>query len=125
MALLKRDKKKKASLLDRNRALTVCPVKMPFIKKETINGKLYVTVEFIRPRWQQMLGGEEKCQRVFGLDLYGQFVYEMCEQTQSINNIIAKFAKKHNVSIAESETAVTTFIQTLMAKGLIGINMKQ
>ena len=124
MALLKKKKSRKP-LIDRNRALTVAPVKMPFVKKETINEKLYVTVEFIRPRWQRMLGAEEKCQRVFGLDIYGQFVYNNCNGENSIKSIIAEFAKEHNVSNPESETAVTTFIQTLMAKGLIGINIKQ
>ena len=124
MAILNK-KKKREPFMNRSRALSACPLKMPFLKKEEINGKLYVTVEFIRPKWQRMLGGEEKCQRAFGLDLYGQFVYELCDQTHSIESIMAKFADKHKLSIAESETAVTKFIQTLMSKGLIGIDMKQ
>ena len=121
--MLKR-KKELPPLIDRDWALNARPEKMPCVKKEMINGKLYITLEFIRPSWQQMLGAEKNCTRVFGLDAYGQRVYELCDGKHTIKNIIAKFAEKHHISIPEAETAVTSFIKTLMAKGMIGINME-
>ena len=115
--------KKSSPLIDRAKALGACPENMPFLKKEMMNGKLFITVEFVRPKWQQVLGGEKMCQRTFGLDLYGQRVYELCDKKHSIQEIIEEFAEKHKISVPEAEIAVTEFIHTLMAKGLIGIDL--
>ena len=109
----------KSNAIDHKAALDACPVRTDTVKTENKNDKLYVTVLFQRPKWQQWLGAEKKCQRKFGLDKYGVEVYHACDGDTPVKKIIGAFAKKHNLSIAEAEMSVCTFIQTLMIKGLI------
>jgi len=107
--------------IDRRAALQACPARAPAVRKEKKDGKLYVTVEFERPSWQRMLGAERLCKRTFGLDAYGREVYAYCNGKRPVEQIVRRFARSHNLSLAEAETAVTTFLKTLTAKGLVGI----
>lgn len=109
--------------LSRNDAMSAAPVAFPPIRTEQKNGKLYVTVEFERPRWQRVIGADRKCERTFGLDLYGQEVYAACNGRTSVKKIVKRFAKVHHVDTAEAELNVTTFLKTLITKGLVGIPM--
>lgn len=114
----------KAPMLDRETAMGGYPVQMPALRKEEKDGKLYVTVEFRRPRWQRMLGAEEICERTFGLDPYGREVYDACDGRNNVNDIVERFARNHMISVAESEVSVSTFFKTLMSRGMIAIEMK-
>ena len=117
--------KKTENPFTRKTAMNGKPAQLPAVSKEFRDAKLYVTVDLERPRWQRMLGEEKRCKRSFGLDSYGQEVYGYCDGKNTVKEIIRQFADKHNISIAESETAVATFLQTLMSKGLIGIEIKK
>lgn len=113
----------KAPMLDRETAMGGFPIQLPAKCKEVKNGKLYVTVEFVRPKWQQVLGAEEVCERTFGLDPYGREVYDACDGKTSINDIVSRFARNHKISVVEAEVSVSTFFKTLMTRGLIAIEM--
>ncbi|MFU8780971.1 MAG: PqqD family protein [Kiritimatiellia bacterium] len=114
-----------ANLAARNAALKGRPLCTPPVRTEEKDGKLYVTVRFIRPRWQRILGSDETCERSFGLDTYGRTVYESCDGKRSVKKIIERFAAKVHVSIPEAEMAVTKFMKTLLTKGLIIMEMDQ
>lgn len=107
--------------LDRDAALAARPVRLPELRREEKEGKLYVTVRLERPRWQRWLGAEATCERTFGLDAYGREVLEMCTGDRTVNTLIERFARNHRLSIPEAEASVTTFLQTLMRKGLVGM----
>jgi len=110
----------------RRAALNGTPHQVPPVKSEEKDGKLYVTVRFRRPSWQKFLGAaEDTCQRTFGLDAYGRGVYESCDGKKTVKAIVEKFAKGNNVSLPEAEMAVTSFIRTLMMKGLIAMEMEK
>ena len=111
--------------LTRQAALSACPVKTPPVRAETRNEKLYVTIEYQRPRWQRWLGADERCRREYGLDAYGREVYDACDGRASVHDIIRVFGKRHGISPAESEKAVTMFVKTLMSRGLIGIAISE
>jgi hypothetical protein len=111
--------------IDRRAALGAMPVKVPPQRTEEKNGKLYVTVRFQRPGWQRFLGADRTCERSFGLDAYGQEVYGYCNGETPVKEIIGRFAKRHHLSRAEAETAVTTFLKTLMGKGLVGMAVEE
>lgn len=113
----------KAPMLDRDTALGGFPVQLPAKRVEEKGKKLHVTIEFRRPRWQQVLGAEEFCERTFALDPYGREVYEACNRTTSVNQIVERFARKHKITIAEAEVSVATFLKTLMARGMIGMDL--
>lgn len=107
----------------RNAALEAVPHKLPPLKREEKDGKLYVTVQFSRPGWQRLLGAGETCQRTFGLDAYGRRVYESCDGTRTVKAVIKRFSKATRISLPEAETAVTKFMRTLISKGLIAMAM--
>lgn len=113
----------KVSPVARNAAMRARPFQAPPVRTEEKDGKCYVTIRFIRPRWQRMLGSDETCERAFGLDPYGRIVYESCDGKRTVQQIIKRFAGKVHVSIPEAEIAVTKFMQTLMKKGLIVMEM--
>lgn len=105
--------------IPRDTAMQGRPFVSPPVRTEEKDGKLYVTVRFYRPRWQRLLGADETCERSFGLDTYGQIVYESCNGERTVQEIVKRFSKKVHVSVPEAELAVTKFMQTLMRKGLI------
>jgi len=106
---------------DRKRALEAKPVAFPPVRTETKDGKMYVTLEFVRPRWQRILGADKLCERSFGLDAYGRDVYDACDGKTPVNVIIKRFAKKYHIDPAEAERNLTMFLKTLIGKGLVGI----
>ena len=116
---------RRKSTFNRSEALGAVPVKAPVVKREEKGGKVYVTVEFKRPGWQRALGADQRCQRTYGLDAYGHEVYEFCDGRHSVQEGVERFAEKHHVSLPEAELAVTTFLQTLMKKGLVGMAIKK
>lgn len=105
--------------------MSAVPCPTPVVRKKRENDKLHLTVEFVRPRWQQMLGAEQICERTFALDEYGQRVYEYCDGRRTVRQVVDKFAKRTKVSQPEAETAVTRFMRTLIAKGLIAMQMEK
>jgi hypothetical protein len=109
----------------RRGALQGRPFCSPPVRTEERDGKLYVTIRFMRPRWQCILGADGTCERSFGLDPYGRIVYESCDGKRSVQKIIARFATKVHVSMAEAEMAVTKFMKTLLSKGLVVMEMAQ
>jgi hypothetical protein len=112
------------SAIRRDDALLARPVQVPPVSTEEKNARLYVTVQYKRPGWQRFLGADTYCQRTYGLDAYGREVYSACNGKSSVKEIIRRFAKAHRLSRPEAEKAVTTFMRTLMSRGLIGMAMK-
>ena len=116
---------KKTSLLNRDQAMNASPVSFPPLRTEEKEGKLYVTVKLQRPRWQRLISGDVACERTFGLDAFGREVYAACDGDTSVNEIIDHFSHKHHINHAEAELNVTTFLKTLISKGLIGIQVEE
>lgn len=114
----------KKKTISRPAALSARPKRLPVIRREELedNG-LKLTVELTRPRWQQFLGAPAEVNRSFVLDGFGREVYEACSGNKDVAAIVRDFSKKHNVSIAEAELAVSTFLKTLMARGLVAMLM--
>jgi hypothetical protein len=121
----RRDKSPANVLAQRNAALDGVPHRLPSVRREEKNGKLYVTVTFDRPRWQRLLGADRECERTFGLDAYGRQVYESCDGRRTVREVIRQFSQRTRISEPESEIAVTKFLRTLMAKGLVAIELEK
>ncbi len=118
-------KTKAAPGLAREQSMNAMPIAFPTLNKEEKGGKLYVTVQLIRPRWQRFLGGDPACERTFGLDAFGQEVYGACDGNTTVTEIVTQFSKNHHINQAEAELNVTTFLKTLIGKGLIGIPLEE
>ena len=107
----------------RRMAMQARPLPLPAVRREEKAGKLYVTVAFLRPRWQRFLGADPQAERTFGLDAYGRRVYESCNGRRTVEEIYADFSKQTGVSLPEAEMAVTRFLKTLMMKGLVAMEI--
>ena len=111
--------------MTRDTAMAAVPVQIPPRRVEDKNDKRYITVNFQRRGWQRMLGGNRDRERTFGLDTYGQAVYDACNGQASVETIIRNFARSHHLSTPESETAVTKFLKVLVSKGLIVMTLEE
>ena len=104
----------------RKAAMQGRPMQIPPVKTETRdNGGALITVMLDSPRWVRFIGGKSKVQRSYGLDRFGMQVYEACDGKTSVRRIVKRFAADNGLGSAEAELAVSRFLKTLMAKGLI------
>ncbi len=110
--------------ISRAAALSGRPKMLPTIRREELEDDgLKLTVEYTRPRWQQFLGAPADVNRNYVLDNFGREVYEACNGSRNVAAIVRDFSKKHNVSIAEAELSVSTFLKMLMSRGLVAMLM--
>ena len=109
----------------RDAAVRGRPQRLPPVRQEEREGKLCVTVRFRRPAWQRALGAEALCERTFGLDAFGRAVYESCDGRRTVAEIVRHFAAAQRLSLPEAELAVTRFLRTLIAKGLVAMAMER
>ncbi len=91
--------------------------------EEREGGGLLVTVRLHRPGWQRLLGGGDTMEKSFGLDAIGRQVYDWCDGRSTVEELARRFARQRQVSVAEAEAAVTTFLRTLVSKGLVVMEM--
>jgi len=118
--------KEKPKKLARSVALAGRPRRLPFLRRqETDDGRTRVTVRLRRAGWTRWLGGSEQIERIFVLDALGREVYDACDGKSSVKRIVRAFAERHDISIAEAEISVTTFLRTMMNKGLVAIVIDQ
>ncbi len=110
--------------LDRERAMAGRPCRLPVVTSVRVGAKLHLTVDLARPRWQRFLGADARCRRTFSLDAHGQEVYGWCTGEMTVAEMIDRFACGHRISPVEAEMAVTRFLCTLMAKGLVGVGIQ-
>jgi len=68
-----------------------------------------------------MLGRAGKTERSYGVDPLGREVYEACDGKTTVKGIVSGFQRRHKLSRSEAEVAVTTFLKTLVSKGLIAV----
>jgi len=117
---------RKARHFDRDYALACKPRRLPVVRtEEKEEGKLYVTVKIRPARWVKWFGGREEVDRTFALDAIGGEVYEACDGKSQVKVMVREFAKTHKVSLAEAEVSVTSFLQTLMKKGLVAMTFDE
>jgi hypothetical protein len=106
--------------IDRDEAMRARPARRPAMQTQPRDdGGLLVTVALRRPRWQRWLGGSDAFEKTYGLDAVGRWVYEHCDGRRTVRGIARGFARDHQVTLAEAEIAVTTFLKTLTAKGVV------
>ena len=110
----------------RKAAMQGRPMQIPPVKIETCDkGRAMITVMLDSPRWVRFIGGKPKVQRSFGLDRFGMQVYEACDGKTSVRRIVKRFAAANRLAAAEAELAVSRFLKTLMAKGLIAMEVSK
>lgn len=110
--------------IPRQAAMGGRPVRTPVLRREEdTGGKTRITVTVPGPDWLRWIGGPKRIERSFRLDALGREVYGACDGQTDVETMIRRFAKKHHIGQAEAELAVTTFLKTLMMKGLVVMEM--
>lgn len=108
--------------MPRKTALAGLPVRVPPARVEELrDGRTGVTVLVPTPGWVRWIGGPKQVERTFRLDSLGKEVYDACDGETAVRAMIRNFARTHRVSQAEAEMAVTTFLKTLIVKGLVAV----
>lgn len=112
--------------IPRDLALTARPTRTEGIaRKELPDGGIALTTHIERGTWMRVFGASEKFERTFQLDYLGRDVYDACNGSDDVQTIVRNFALKHKISLPEAELAVTTFLKTLMGRGLIAMAMDE
>ncbi|MDK1021992.1 MAG: PqqD family protein [Candidatus Hydrogenedentes bacterium] len=91
--------------------------------KEEEDGSITVKMRLKSTKWQKWFGAPPEYDRQYVLDALGREVLDACDGRASVREIVDGFARDHNVSVPEAELAVTKYLKTLMAKGLIGMEI--
>ncbi len=63
--------------------------------------------------------------KTFELDSVGLFVWRLCDGHNSVQQIIRRLSREHNLTLRETEVATVHFLQTLVKKGLIGLKVRE
>ena len=128
MGKRKREKKSELSpsAARHRRSMSARPTRAPRVRAaQREDGGLLVTVLLQRPRWQRFLGGQDTMERSLGLDAVGRQVYEWCDGRSTVAELVRRFAREKQVHPAEAEAAVTTFLRTLVHKGLVVMEIEK
>jgi hypothetical protein len=112
--------------IPRDMALTARPIRTEGVtRQEMPDGGIGLTTRIRRGTWMRVFGASETFERTFQLDYLGRDVYDACNGNDDVQTIVRNFAAKHKISLPEAELAVTTFLKTLMGRGLIAMAMDE
>jgi len=59
--------------------------------------------------------------RSFLLDRTGAQVWEWCNGNATVEEVVVKFARQHNLTFHESRVSVTTYLKELVRRGALAI----
>ncbi len=94
-----------AVLADGSLNITV-PVKKPWFHRPPVSWVLR-----IRPL------------RTYQLDPLGARVWELCDGTRTVEQIVDIFAEKHELTFHEARVAVTQYLRQLIEKGMVAVRL--
>jgi hypothetical protein len=118
---------KKKSSITRQQALDARPV--PAVKcelTETPDGGAKLKIPLRTRSWGgKLFRMPEGATKTFELDSLGLFVWKNCDGKTSVQQIIRRLAKEHNLTLREVEVSTVQFLQTLVKKGLIGMSVEE
>ena len=122
MALFGKGKKLPAPRLNRKQVLAAIPVLNPLVTIERDEqGNTVLNIPRKRAGIVQLVA------RVFRLPLYkkiqldelGTYAIELCDGSNTLAELIARFAQKFKLNRREAEVSMTSYLQTLAKRGII------
>ena len=117
----KKDKKKlskEEALAARTMQLVRCEL------TQTPDGGAKLKIPLKQTRWAGLIFRvPDGATKTFELDALGLFVWQHCDGKTSVQQIIRKLAKEHDLTLREVEVATVQFLQTLVRKGLVGMSV--
>lgn len=64
-------------------------------------------------------------ERCLALDRLGAAVWELCDGTRRVEDVVDCFAEAHGLTFHEARTAVTAYLKTLIQPGVLAIAMRR
>jgi len=92
--------------------------------REKSDGGATLNIPLLRPRarWANwLLRVPDGATKTFEFDAIGLFIWQSCDGGTSVRTIVENLAKRYNLNLREAEVPTVQFLQTLMRKGLLGI----
>lgn len=111
--------------ITRKQALKAIPLTPAVLNVETLdNGGAKVTVARPTSTMQRkLLRMPDTVKKEFELDPFGRQILEWCDGKNSVGDILEKFIETHGMDPHESEKAVSTFLRTLIARGMVTMEL--
>ncbi len=120
---LLRSRKQKTPQLTREQALSARPVRNPNLKWSKNDDD---EVVIVLPRRNDTTGKFLAWMffvpesRPLALDDVGSFVWEHCDGAHTVSDLVAALAAEYKVGKREVEISLTTYLQTLGKRGMVG-----
>ena len=111
--------------LSREQALAARPLRLPSARFEESSTGARLKVPMRAPKWGGwLLRFPDGATKTFELDSVGVFVWECCDGSTSVKQIILRLAKRYELNLREAEVSSLAFLQLLAKKGLIGMQVE-
>ena len=109
------------SAITREQSLDARPVAVRIVRRSPLPGGGERVAVPLRPsRWQKfLLRIPDDATKEFELDAVGVELLGLCDGEHSVKDLAREFSRKHQVGAFEAQQAVSAFMQTLIAKGLV------
>ncbi|MFQ1020750.1 PqqD family protein [Tardisphaera saccharovorans] len=113
-------KKSKEQGIDRSQFLSSYPVRNPVVvTRSTEEGTVELEVPLKKPsKWVSLLLNPPD-KKVVKLDVLGTFVWQRCDGTHTVQNIIDDIASQFKLTKAEAAVSLSEFMKDLSKRGLI------
>lgn len=113
--------KKPTPKITRQQAFSARPLAVTVLRRQSLpDGGQRLTIAATPSRFARLiLRAPDSIERQFELDSVGAGVFDQCDGSRSVAQIVERFATDHGVDAHEAQRAVTAFLQTLIRKGLV------
>jgi len=116
--------------IERKQALAVIPVRHPLVTWERTGSEVVLSIPLRQDRVARTVKAVIKTLRMakelpdarkLALDEVASFVWELCDGERNIDGIVQGLVREYKLTRREAEASVTTFLQTLAKRNLIGL----
>jgi hypothetical protein len=119
--------KKEKKVIPRDDVLSAKPIRNPLIQWEIQeSGDVQMVIPLKKTTKLKVLSYLFRVpgRKTVVLDKLGTEVWLICDGETTINEIVEKLCKKHKMSRKESEISLFSYLQQLVKRGYIGLQMK-
>ncbi len=116
--------------IERKDALAMIPVRHPLVTWESTGSEVVLSIPLREDKVARTIkkmitslrmARELPESRQLALDEVGSFVWELCDGERNIDCLVQSLVRQYKLTRREAEASVTTFLQTLAKRNLIGL----
>jgi len=116
--------------IERKDALAMVPMRHPLVTWERTGSEVVLSIPLREDKIAQAvkkmitslkMAKELPDSRKLALDEVGSFVWELCDGERNLDGIVQGLVREYKLTRREAEASVTTFLQTLAKRNLIGL----